>query len=88
MRLSPAMVAPTDFRIEPVWLLHTQTSVQTLCGELSHIEINDIGSVLDEFTRDLGTPPCRVHAAILSTLLIEVCRGVIGTLHRNVENTQ
>lgn len=79
------MVNPFDFQVEPVWLLPTQVAVQTLCGELSRAETDDVGTLLDQFTQNLRPPPCRVHAAILSTLLIQVCRGVIDTLHRSDE---
>lgn len=74
--------------VDSAWLAKTLGTIQTFAGSLNGSAAQDVFALTESLGAKLETPPDAIHAAIMSTLLVQACSGVMGALHpaRRVEH--
>lgn len=63
------------------WLTRTDGAVERLTDDLAAVDVRGSLFLLQEFLTALDAPPDALHAAVLSTILMDVCGRIVHALH-------
>jgi AraC-like DNA-binding protein len=67
--------------INAEWIARTHAAVVRLSDDLDAMDPADMPPLLEHFVDGLEAPPDRLHNAVLSLMLIDVCAHVVVTIH-------